>query len=527
LIFYFDNFTLDTDRWELRRKGQLCHVEPQVFRLLTLLIENRHRVVSKQEILEHVWQGGAVSDSTLNARIYSARCAIGDSGSAQEVIRTLRGRGFRFIGEVARTSGTEGPKDESEVDAPFLHESGAGIQCRPAVAVLPFHDIDLDSTDTNLAFGLTDDLTTALGAWRTFPVIARNSCYALKNQNVDVREISQSLGARYIIEGSARHSRDRLRIVVGLADGWSGHCIWTERFDAAFENLLDIQDEIAKRISATLIPEIEDDVTLKLGSIHDNLGAWECYQHGMRYLGRYTKRDNHQARECFQKALKIDPAYARGFSGLSFSYHREALNGYTDNIAQTAESALDAALEAVSLDDADPLGHLVLGYAYFWSREPSKAMTAFGRTLELNPSDAMAHISLGASLDANGQPESAIPHLETGIWLNPKDPRTHMYLTLLARANLNAGRYEESVKWARKSISREPKSSDAFIALLIALGHLDRNDEAQRALSEIMQTDKQFPTLSPIWKVYSQESAREHLREGLRKAGVEFIPEFT
>lgn len=527
LIFYFKNFTLDTNRFELRCQGQLRHVEPQVFRLLRLLVENRHRVISKHEILDSVWQGGVVSDSTLNARIHATRCALGDNGTDQKVIRTVRGHGFRFIGDVIEDHETERVEGGSDVEDPITRWTDATGQGRPAVAVLPFHDLGLDSTDTNLAFGLTDDLTTALGAWRSFPVIARNSCYAMTNPNVDVREISKTLGARYVIQGSVRHANDRVRIVVDLADGRFGQSIWSERFDADFSDLLDVQDEIAKRISATVVPEIEDDVMVNLGSLHDNLDAWDCYQHGMRYLGRYTKDDNDQARDWFQKALDIDSDYARGFAGLSFSYHREILNNYSDNVPQAAERAVDAALKAVKLDDADPLSHLVLGYAYFWSREPIKAIEAFRRTLELNPSDAMAHISLGASLDARGQPELAIPHLETGIWLNPGDPRTPLYFTLLARANLNARRYEESVKWSRKSISRHPENSDAFVALLIGLGHLGLKVEAQKALSEIARTDEQFPTLGSIWKVYSDESLREHLREGLRKAGVKYIPEFV
>lgn len=526
MLYHFGQYTLDPDRLELRCGDRLVDVEPQVFLLLLHLIANRERVVSKDELLKTVWNGRVVSDSTLNTRINAVRRAVGDNGKEQKVVRTFPRRGFRFVGDVTGEGENRSSDGESNTEGTGLPWADAGTRGRPVVAVLPFHDLDVDSTDTNLAFGLTDDLTTALGAWRSFPVIARNSCYALMSLNVDVREISRSLGAQYVIEGSARHCRDRLRVVVQLVDGTSGHCIWLERLDAEFKDLLRIQDEIAKRISATVVPEIEGDVILNLRSVHDNLDAWECYQHGMRYLGRYTKQDNDQARQYFQKALEIDTDYARGYSGLSFSYHRDVLNGYSNNIALSAELALKAALRAVKLDDADPLSCLVLGYAYFWSREPNKAIEAFDRTLELNPSDAMAHISLGAALDARGEPELAIPHLDTGIWLNPRDPRTHIYLTLLARAYLNAHRYEEAVEWSRKSIAREPENSDAFIALLIGLGHLGLKNEARNALAEISQYDKHFPNPGPIWKAYSQESVREHLREGLRKAGIKSIPEF-
>lgn len=231
-IFRFGEFSLDPDRQELRAREDLVTLEPQVFALLTHLVRNRDRVVSKDEIFENIWRGRIVSDGTLNSRINSVRRAVGDTGSEQAIIKTFSRRGFRFVADVEEDDGM-----------PTADEAGRIFE-RPAVAVLPFENIGGDPEQEYFADGLTDDIITSLSRFRFFIVIARNSSFSYKGSNIDFRQLGQELGARYVIEGSVRKGGDRLRITAQLIEAASGNHLWAERYDGALEDVFDLQDRI-------------------------------------------------------------------------------------------------------------------------------------------------------------------------------------------------------------------------------------------------------------------------------------------
>src|SRR5580700_11335547 len=183
--FVVSNHVLDSDRRELRRGSEAIAVEPQVFDLLVYLMENRDRVVSKDDLIASVWGGRIVSDSTLTSRINAARRAVGDSGDAQKLIRTVARKGIRFVGDV-RVEGSSGlpraggPADdirERSRQAPPLPD-------RPAIAVLPFTNMTDDPAQEYFSDGISEDIITALSKLRWFFVIARNSSFVYKGKAV-------------------------------------------------------------------------------------------------------------------------------------------------------------------------------------------------------------------------------------------------------------------------------------------------------------------------------------------------------
>src|SRR5438270_1123802 len=203
----FEDCSLDRDRRELRLGGDIVPVEPKVFDLLRYLIQHRERVVSRDELLDAVWNGRIVSDSALATCINAARVAIGDSGEAQGLIKTLPRRGFRFIGAVR----------EEKASATEAHDrlTPAGIfelPAKPSIAVLPFQNLSSDPEQEYFADGIVEDIISGLSRIRWLFVIARNSSFVYKGRAVDAKQVGRELGVRYLLEGSVRRAGDRIRI---------------------------------------------------------------------------------------------------------------------------------------------------------------------------------------------------------------------------------------------------------------------------------------------------------------------------
>src|SRR5262249_2270386 len=209
--FRFAEFEIDLGQQELRRSGEVVGIEPQVFDLLVYLVRNRDRIVTKDELIQAVWQGRIVSEAALSSRVSAARPAICDNGGGQRLIRMLQKRGFRFVGTVDDSGHSPPAASEGERAAPSVVEeatSDAGtarapalpLPDKPSIAVLPFENISGDPEQDYFADGLTEDIITGLSRQRWFFVIARNSSFAYKGEAVDVPKVADGLGVGYRAE---------------------------------------------------------------------------------------------------------------------------------------------------------------------------------------------------------------------------------------------------------------------------------------------------------------------------------------
>jgi TolB-like protein len=224
----FADFEIDVARRELRRAGAIVHLEPQVFDLLVHLVRNRDRIVSKDELIDAIWQGRIVSEAALSSRVSAARRALGDSGNDQTLIRTLHKHGFRFVGDV----------DE---DGPA-----------PAAA-----NMSRDPDQEYFADGLTEDIITGLSRQRWFFVIARNSSFTYKGRAVDIRQVGRDLGVRYVLEGSVRRIGNKVRITGQLSDAMTGTDLWAERFEGTLDDIFELQDQMAGSVVGAIAPQLE------------------------------------------------------------------------------------------------------------------------------------------------------------------------------------------------------------------------------------------------------------------------------
>jgi TolB-like protein len=242
----FGEHRLDVDRRELRHGTELIAVEPQVFDLLVYLIRNRDRVVSKDDLIANVWGGRIVSESTLTSHIHAARKAIGDSGEAQRLIRTLPRKGFRFIGTVQAAQG------DSQSAPTTVSISLPVAAPRLSIVVLPFTNLSDDREQQYFADGISEDLTTDLSRLENMFVISRNTAFTYRSKPIDTKQIGRELGVRYVLEGSVRGSGNRVRVSAQLIDAATDAHLWAERFDSDTVDLFALQNEITTRLANTL-----------------------------------------------------------------------------------------------------------------------------------------------------------------------------------------------------------------------------------------------------------------------------------
>jgi TolB-like protein len=250
LRYCFEEFAFDIDRRERHRGAGVVSITPQVFDLLEYLIRNRKRVVSKDELINAVWNGRIVSDAALTTRLNAVRAAIGDTGDEQRLIKTLPRKGFRFVGQVRETREVADPNPR---DAP---ESALALPDKPSIAVLPFENMSGDPEQEYFADGMVEEIITALSRFKWLFVIARNSSFTFKGKAVDVKEVGRRLGVRYVLEGSVRKTAGKVRITGQLIDAVTATHIWADRFERDLTDIFALQDEVTVAVVSAIEPKL-------------------------------------------------------------------------------------------------------------------------------------------------------------------------------------------------------------------------------------------------------------------------------
>ena len=244
--YLFEDYALDTDRRELHRGAEVVSVTPQVFDLLDYLIRNRERVVSKDDLINAIWNGRIVSDAALTTRLNVARSAIGDSGEEQRLIKTLPRKGFRFVGTVREAQGPAGAAvADNQIELP---KPALALPDKPSIAVLPFQNMSGDPDQDYFADGMVDDIITALSRFKLLFVIARNSSFTYKGKAVDIKQVGRELGVRYVLEGSVRKAAGKVRIICQLIDAATGVHLWADRFEGDLSDIFALQDRMTESV---------------------------------------------------------------------------------------------------------------------------------------------------------------------------------------------------------------------------------------------------------------------------------------
>jgi TolB-like protein len=433
--FLFAGHTLDTDRRELRRRdSQSIAVEPQVFDLLTYLVENRERVVTKDDLIASVWGGRIVSDSTLTSRINAARKAVGDSGVDQRLIRTVARKGVRFVGDVLlQSKGAEQAQATGPAPVEGHEQARPGLSPpdRPAIAVLPFTNMSGDPEQEYFSDGISEDLITALSKLRWFFVIARNSSFIYKGKAVHMKQLAEELGVSYVVEGSVRKSGDRLRITAQLNDVATGSHLWAEHYDRELADVFAVQDEITEAIVAALEPQLYAAENFRARrKSPDSMDAWDLVMRALSYYWRVNRQDMLVAQALLEKAIAIDPNYGQALGVLAATHTFSAHMGWIDT-ATSLPIAERAARAAIRTDNEDPWAHLALGYANLFRRRFDDSLAEFELALRLNPNFSLAQGDIAARRAPRAAAEPARSVFGNVLW--------HRCLRAVPRSQLRRG----------------------------------------------------------------------------------------
>jgi len=452
LRYLFDDYAFDTDRRELCRGADVLSVAPQVFDLLEYLIRNRERVVSKDDLINAVWNGRVVSDAALTTRLNVVRSAIGDSGEQQRLIKTLPRKGFRFVGQVRESQGRTG----AEADDLPLEPARPALMPpdKPSIAVLPFANLSSDPEQEYFADGIVEDITMALSRFPWLFVIARNSSFTYKGRAVDVKRVGRDLGVRCVLEGSVRKAGNRIRIAGQLIDAETGAHLWADHFDGALEDMFDLQDHVTASVVSAIAPKLErEELKRARRKPPENLNAYDYYLRGLAKVRRVTFEANNEAMQLFFKAIELDPGLACAYGMAAWCYVLRKVRGWMTDRAQEIAEATRLARKAVYLGSDDPVALCMGGYALAIITHELDDATAFmDRGLAVNPNLAQAW-RLSAWLRVwRGEPDLALEHAAHAVRLSPLDPFKFATHGAMAYAHFLAGRYDMASSCAEQAL---------------------------------------------------------------------------
>jgi TolB-like protein/Tfp pilus assembly protein PilF len=393
---------------------------------------------------------------------------------------------------------------------------------KPSIAVLAFENMSGDPDQEYFSDGITEDIITALSRSPWLFVIARNTTFTFKGQSIDVRQIADELGVRYVLEGSVRRSGDRVRVTAQLIDGTTGGHVWSERYDGQVTDVFDLQDEITRNVVASIQTKVH--LTASQHPIErssrPDLTVWELTMRAWHLLYDFTPESFETAKALLERALARDPKSAEATLVLALIHHHVSLMGFVDDNTPVMTIACDLARRATRLDGNNEYAYWALGISLFGLRRHDEAIAALERAVEINPNCSVAYGSLGTALAMAGRIDEAIANQEIAIRSNPRDPSIFFRFTGVALAHYLAQRYDQAIEWAERAIHLMPQWFYGHFLLAVSHVEAGRRTHAKAAVTcclealpdAAMPLLERFPLKDPL--------RMEQMRNSLREAGL-------
>ena len=458
MAWRFGEYVLDPARAELVGADGSIHVERHTLDVLVHLVRNAERVVTRDELLEVVWDGRIVSDATISTAIKHARKAIGDSGAAQTYIKTLHGRGFRFVGEpvpVAPATPAEVARATPEHSDTPLESAGAG---RPSLAVLKFQSIDQGAQGMRIAEAFPAELISNLSRIRWLHMIARGSSFQFDPETATPAALHAALGVRYVATGMVEDIGDMMTITIELQSTPDGGLVWTDRFAVTRSEIQLRRAQIVSAIISALelaIPEHEARMSRRLHA--REFDAWSHYHLGLSHLFRFNPGDNLIAFQHFEAAIAADAEFARAHAGLSFVHWQTAFMQFGEDRRAFLKKASDAATRALAIDPAEPFGAYNLGRAYWLEGDLDTGLGWLDRSLQINPNSAQTTYCGGLLRMLSGASEDGGLMCARALTLSPLDPMSYAMHATQAMAAMQVEDFDAARRFADQAV-RTPQA---------------------------------------------------------------------
>lgn len=517
MIYSFDDFELDTRQAELRRGGVVQPIEPRIFSLLCLLVENRDRVVSREEMIEKVWDGRFISDAALSTTIHGARRTLGDASASPRFLRTVRGRGFRFIGTVELQASGRMTTNPFFAEA----EDQSILTGRPSIAVLPFKLLGDPGDHPALAEAIPAELISALSRMRWLAVVARGSTFRFQSGKAEPTVISEALAARYCLTGVVEVTGGRLAVTVTLTDARNGTILWGDHYGGALDDVHAVRMCIVHGVLIALDQQISvHEASLARERTTEQLDAWGAYHLALRHMYRFTRADNQTATDLFARSVALDPNFARGHAGLSFANFQAAFLRYDEDWALAARAARRHAERSVELDPLDPLANFTLGRSLWLDGTPDMGVPWLERATEVNPNFAQgfyarAWADIMASRSVEGR-----RNVDLAMSLSPIDPMLYAMQATRSFTHLQEGDRENAAFWADRA-ARAPGSHYLVGAIAVAIHELDGNSAKAALWAHSVKSRRKDASVADFFSAFpfADSSLRSALSRALVRHG--------
>jgi adenylate cyclase len=409
-----------------------------------------------------------------------------------------------------------------EVEAPAL------VPDKPSIAVLPFLNMSSDPEQEYFSDGMTEDLITDLSTLTGLFVIARNSVYTFKGRAVKIDQVSRELGVRYVVEGSVRKANNQIRITAQLIDANTGYHMWAQYYDRDLQDVFAVQGEIARRITSALEAKLTKDEEEQMGRPYTSSEvAWEYFMRGAELYRRFTPTDNAHARDLFEKAIDLDPEFARAYAILAATLRQDSTGRWSQDPQSSEDLAYRMAQKAVELARRElepkpslPYALEQLGWVLLYREKHEEARQAAEEAVQRNPNYADGYALWAQVLIYLGKPEEALGKTQQAINLNPIYPYFYDYhrgqayyewgvLTSAQDPNASRQLFEKAETNLREALRKNNNFRPARSYLVAVLSELDRKDEAAKEMN--ISLEKGEP-LAEVLKSGNQQLAAEHIR---------------
>ena len=394
----------------------------------------------------------------------------------------------------------------------------------PSIAVLPFTNMSGDPQQEYFSDGITEEIITALSKVPRLFVIARNSTFTYKGKPVNVKQVSEELGVRYVLEGSVRKTEDKVRITTQLIDALTGHHLWAEKYDRDLKDIFAIQDEISFKVVTALQVKLTDgEQALTYAGGTKNFEAYARYLKGADYVKRINKEGNLLARKMAEETIALDPNYPRGYRLLAMTHWLDVRLGLSKDPKQSLTESVRLYQKTLAMDPSDGSARVLLGFVFTIMRQYEKGMAEAEQGVAISPNASIAHIYHGYILIFNGMHKEAIEAIKKAIRLDPLPP--DFYWRCLGQAYCHVGMYEEAIAASKEALRRYPDAILTHVLLAQVYALSGREKEARAEVEEVLRINSRysvefFRSSTP----YKNPADMELMANALLKAGVPKTP---